>query len=258
MSTPADRLSALEAELAALHARVRCGRWLAGTVCLAAVALAGAGFMAQPPASLEAQRFLVRGSDGTAKAVFGIQKQPTEEGAEPAPEIPTLSLLDDAGSVRMQFSVQQDGPQILLTDEDQTARVQLSGTAAAPGLTLFDAEGRPRSRVLLAGDTPAVVMLDAEGHDQASLTLLGGKPSLAFADAAGVRRALLYLEGEAAEPNLLFFDGSKSQRMELGIAGDGRSRIKFLDAERRPTAEIPPAPMPTADESAEEPQPSDG
>jgi hypothetical protein len=83
-------------------------------------------------AVVEAQRFIVRGTDGKPRAVLGlIDKDRTY-----------LSLYDSDGKQRAAVGVEDDGPSV----------------------KLYNAEGKMQAVLDLLGERPRLMLFDANGH----------------------------------------------------------------------------------------------
>jgi hypothetical protein len=83
-------------------------------------------------AVVEAQRFVVRGTDGKPRAVLGMI-----DG-----DRTYLSLYDSGGKERAAVGVEDDGPSVKLYNAEGKMQAVLDLLGERPRLTLFDENGR--------------------------------------------------------------------------------------------------------------------
>jgi hypothetical protein len=111
------------------------------------------------PQSLEAEQFVLRGSDGKVRGAMGI----TPDGAV------GLNLADVKGQTRITLDVAADGsPGLDFYDPQAKLRATFAlGPTGTPGLGLYDASGRLRTSLdVPASNTPGLAFY----HE-------GGKPA---------------------------------------------------------------------------------
>lgn len=180
-----ERLGAQERELAALRSeRTSARRWrrLAGASCAAFGALV---LMGQDGGAREvtAQRFVVRGADGKARALLGVNQA----------GVPSLSLLaPDGETVRTAIGLTADGAgsSITLSDAAGTRRASLTVAAnGVPALTINDRDGKNRVAFGVADNGVSFVALkDASEKIRAFMFLNpDGSGHLRFNDEKGDR-----------------------------------------------------------------------
>ena len=185
--TTEERLRRLERELSWAN---RCNRWLLVGIAVAAVA----GFL------------LAWVEGGVLMASQGQQGVAEEIRAN------AFVLVDDAGRVRAELSVNQIGVSVDLYDEAGTIRTQLVATEALAGLLLHDEAGTRR-----AGLTTSQQDLGPFGSSDSTV--------LDLLDNSGTERVLLHV-GENSGAGLLLQDEAGLYRASLGsserVRADGR------------------------------------
>lgn len=108
---------------------------IAGLCVVAVIGLAmlkGCGGSSVGGPVVEAQRFVVRGTDGKPRAVLGLI-----DG-----DRTYLSLYDSGGKERAAVGVEDDGPSVKLYNAEGKMQAVLDLLGERPRLTLFDENGR--------------------------------------------------------------------------------------------------------------------
>jgi hypothetical protein len=121
----------------------------------------GAAFLmgqtsAVPGRSIEAQQFVLRGADGTIRAVMGIG----DDGSV------GMNLNDVKGQSRITLDLAADGsPGLDFYDQSGKLRATLAlGPAGTPGLGLYDPSGRLRTSLdVPAHETPGLAFYHRDG-----------------------------------------------------------------------------------------------
>ena len=152
-----ERLKCLERKQADLQRTNR--RLGSGTGALllvtGALALMGQTGTRQPP-RLEAEQFVLRGSDGKVRGAMGI----TPDGAV------GVNLADVKGRTRITLDVAADGsPGLDFYDPQGKLRATFAlGLTGTPGLGLYDANGKLRTSLdVPAANTPGLAFYEPGG-----------------------------------------------------------------------------------------------
>lgn len=236
-------------------------RWKRGALALATALGAtvlttiAAGFVGPTPATsvekvVEAERFVLRGADGTEHAVLGLDGQGNpnllmRKGkahafltlAGPglhlrAPDGKTSSFLgiDTNGSNRLELTSErlQDGLR---------ATVQPDGSA---GFYAVDAEGRERVTMeYLAEGSSQLTVRDAKGLIRSHVGLdKNGVGSTLLIDSIGRRRLGMLLDPEGT-PLLAIEDEAGRPRAKLTTEFDGTPRLELLREDGKPMFKEP-------------------
>ncbi len=150
-----ERITRLEHQQVELRRANRRLRMVTGALMLFACA---AVLMAEtaPVQSLEAEQFVLRGSDGKVRGAMGVG----DNGAV------GINLNDDKGQTRIEVDI---------------------GPAGSPGVDLYDQTGKLRATLALGPTgTPGLGLYDPSGKLRTSLDVPAAKtPGLAFYNRAG-------------------------------------------------------------------------
>jgi hypothetical protein len=149
---PEPTLEQLASRIAQLEQRVR-----SVVIVLLVVVFAGFGFYLLQfwgHKTVEAQSFILRGSDGQTRATLST-----------LPDVTALMMTDGKGTPRIFVSIGADGsPSLTMADASGTQRLLLASLPnGAPSLGMYDANKKLRS--ILGVDpsgTPALSLFDAE------------------------------------------------------------------------------------------------
>jgi hypothetical protein len=149
MNLLARRLDRLERENRRLK---RVGS--AVLIGLAILALMGQATPARVQKLVEAERFVLRDTNGKLRATLSM-----EDGS------PSLSLHDEVLRFRAVLGVAGGSPALELLDQAQTIRATLIALDGAPVLTLNDQAGKHRAMLSVAdsGGSPALEFFDQAG-----------------------------------------------------------------------------------------------
>jgi hypothetical protein len=150
-----ERLESVVRRVAGLEREVRRWRRAATAATLGAVALATTGYVVPKGQVVEAQRFVLKDSEGRVRVELGGDSDKSI----------ALRFRDVTGSPRVTLGVEDDTAVFALSDKSGRPRVGLVTLAqGVPGLTFYDATGRARAELGLARDgEPSVSLLDARG-----------------------------------------------------------------------------------------------
>jgi len=98
-------------------------------------------------------------------------------------EAAAFVVRDDAGTVRAQLGVGEEGSALGLFDERGHLRIGLSVAPDGPILNLFSAQGNPRVVVGERGESAFVILRDSDGAPRAAMAIQAdGTPSLYLLD----------------------------------------------------------------------------
>ena len=152
-----ERLKCLERKQADLQRTNRRLGSVTGALLLVSGALALMGQTGtRLPQSLEAEQFVLRGSDGKVRGAMGI----TPDGTV------GLNLADVKGQTRITLDVAADGsPGLDFYDPQGKLRVTFAlGPIGTPGLGLYDANGKLRTSLdVPAPNTPGLAFYEQGG-----------------------------------------------------------------------------------------------
>jgi len=149
-----DRVSIVE-RIDLLEREVR--RWRRAAVILTAFVVALATMAHAYPGArvLEAQRFVLKDSQGRVRVELGGDNDHSI----------ALRFKDDSGASRLTLGLEDDAALLVLSEKGGRPRAGLVTLAhGVPGLTFYDALGRARAELGLARDGAASVsLIDARG-----------------------------------------------------------------------------------------------
>jgi hypothetical protein len=147
-SSVVQRIESLEREVR---------RWRRGAVLLtlAAVGLATMAHASTGTRVVEAQRFVLKDSQGRVRAEWGGDNDHSI----------ALRFKDDSGAPRLTLGLEDDAALLVLSEKGGRPRAGLVTLGhGVPGLTFYDALGRARAELGLARDGAASVsLIDARG-----------------------------------------------------------------------------------------------
>jgi hypothetical protein len=188
-----------------------------GLVGVAAVVLMGQAPSGNVGRTIEAERFVLRGTSGETLAVLGVQPDPSLAAA------PSLT------------------PVLIFYDRHRRARA----TVGEKGFGLFDNEGRRRAALAEQLDSPALTFYDREGNERAMLAVgsLSGGPSMTLTDgkmlaSLSPRLVGLFAENGTSGGLVRQSDGSlqldlrdqaDNQRAMVGLGADGAPHFALRD-----------------------------
>jgi hypothetical protein len=172
--------------------------------------------------TIEAERFVLRGTSGETLAVLGVQADP---------------LLVAAPSVT---------PVLIFYDRHGMARA----TVGEKGFGLFDNQGKRRVTLAEQLDSPGLMFYDREGHERVTLAVgsLSGGPSMTLTDgnmlaSLSPRLVGLFAENGTAGGLVRQSDGSlqldlrdqaDKQRAMVGLGADGAPHVALRDKNGSP------------------------
>jgi hypothetical protein len=152
-----ERISRLEHHQAELRSANRRLRLVTDALMLFIGAIIFMGQTASVPSrTVEAEQFVLRGSDGRVRGVMGI----SDDGAV------GINLNDIKGQSRITLDLAADGaPGLDLYDPNGKMRATLAlGAAGTPGLGLYDASGKLRTSLdVPAHETPGLAFYHRDG-----------------------------------------------------------------------------------------------
>jgi hypothetical protein len=150
-----ERLEMLVRRVAGLERSARRWRRAATAVMLGAVALTTMGYAIPKGQIVEAQKFVLKDSQGRVRVELGGDSDTSI----------ALRFKDAAGSPRVTLGLEDETAVLVLGDKSGRPRAGLVTLAqGAPGLTFYDATGRARAELGLARDgEPGVALFDARG-----------------------------------------------------------------------------------------------
>lgn len=171
------------------------------------------------PKTVVAERFLLTDSNGTVRAVLGVNEQGEvmfglsdargnirADVSVTAGGLPRVELCDSAGNTRALMCVdEQDAPAVTLFDSG-TVRLALSVNAEGPFVTLTDEQSRRQVTLMAGSDTALAIFQDPDGRATV---------------AAGIgadRTAGLSVAGPGA-----------TSRLQLALRGDGTAGLIISD-----------------------------
>ena len=167
--TTEQRLEKLERELSRA---TRCNSWLlAALAVFLGVWVIGESFgpetaRAQPAAAafkeIRANRIVVEDKKGKVRVDLSVDK-----------DGPALTLSDDKGNTGVWLNLDKDGPALRLTDDKGNSRVSLNVRKDGTSLALYDEKGQPRAK-LGAGSTSSPDGTKTT-YPESSLRLFGPK-----------------------------------------------------------------------------------
>jgi hypothetical protein len=188
-----------------------------GLVGVVAVMLMGQAPSGNAGRSIEAERFVLRGTSGETLAVLGVQPDPPPAAA------PSLT------------------PVLVFYDRHGTARA----TVGERGFGLFDHSGRRQAALAEQLDSPALTFYDREGNERAMLAVgsLSGNPSMTLIDGKvlaslsprvlglfaenGTSGGLVRHPGGSLQLDLR--DQADNQRAMIGLGADGTPSFALRD-----------------------------
>ena len=164
-------------------------------------------------------------AEGQVRGVFRV-----EQGGTPA-----FGLLNADGAPR--FSARLAGDDTLVVVGDDRRRHSVLGSASGTPVLSFADGRRGRLQMQLGtGGAPGVVLFGGDGQRSAALTVgEGDTPLLTFYE-AGRPRVTLGVVQQAAVINMT---GAAESRLVIGVAGEGRASVTFVDREGQVVAELP-------------------
>ena len=167
--TTEQRREKLERELSRA---TRCNSWLlAALAVFLGVWVIGESFgpetaRAQPAAAafkeIRANRIVVEDKKGKVRVDLSVDK-----------DGPALTLSDDKGNTGVWLNLDKDGPALRLTDDKGNSRVSLNVRKDGTSLALYDEKGQPRAK-LGAGSTSSPDGTKTT-YPESSLRLFGPK-----------------------------------------------------------------------------------
>ena len=148
---------------------------------------------------------------------------------------PAFNLLNADGAPR--FSARLAGDDTLVVVGDDQRRHSVLGTASGTPVLSFADGRRGRLQMQLGtGGAPGVVLFGGDGQRSAALTVDDSDTPLLTLYEAGRPRVTLGVVQEAAVINM---SGAPESRLVIGVSGDGRASVTFIDRQGRVVAELP-------------------
>ena len=147
---------------------------------------------------------------------------------------PAFNLLNADGAPR--FSARLAGDDTLVVVGDDQRRHSVLGTASGTPVLSFADGRRGRLQMQLGtGGAPGVVLFGGDGQRSAALTVDDSDTPLLTLYEAGRPRVTLGVVQEAAVINM---SGAPESRLVIGVSGDGRASVTFIDRQGRVVAEL--------------------
>jgi hypothetical protein len=162
---------------------------------------------------------------GRGRGVFGIEETGT----------PFLRLLNPAGDERLSVRVNQDDALLIVGDDRRTHGV-LASTSDVPVLSFAD--GRRSRAQLQIGESgsPSLIFFGADGQRSAAVTVDDSDtPTLTFYENSRPRITL----GIVQEAAVLNMTGPAQSRLVIGVAGNGRPSVTFVNDAGEVVEELP-------------------
>ena len=148
---------------------------------------------------------------------------------------PAFNLLNADGAPR--FSARLAGDDTLVVVGDDQRRHSVLGTASGTPVLSFADGRRGRLQMQLGtGGAPGVVLFGGDRQRSAALTVDDSDTPLLTLYEAGRPRVTLGVVQEAAVINM---SGAPESRLVIGVSGDGRASVTFIDRQGRVVAELP-------------------
>ena len=171
------------------------------------------------PRTVVAERFLLTDSNGTVRAVLGVNEQGEvmlglsdargnirADVSVTAEGLPHVELCDSAGNTRALVCVdQQDAPAITLYDSGMV-RLVLSVNADGPFVALTDEQSRRRVTLLANSDTALAIFQDPDGRAVVTAGLGTNQADGFFVSGPG-----------------------EASRIQLALCGDGTASLAVSD-----------------------------
>jgi hypothetical protein len=129
------------------------------SVVLMAIVVFGMG-QASPTPTVEASKFVLRDTQGRARAELGMDM-----------DNPTLTFHDSRGYPLIALTA-DDEPFLVLNRAGNEEQVTLTAGKDVYGLTLFGKERRKRAMVAVHNDSPAFSLFDEAGKERVVISLL--------------------------------------------------------------------------------------
>ena len=175
-------------------------------------------------------------ADGRVRGRFGVERS----GA------PAIDLWNAAGERRLSVRVAGDDA-LLVVGGDEPAQGDRDGGGGARRVVFGSAAGTPvldfaagrRSRMQLQlgeGGAPSLVLFGRDGSRRAAVTVGGDDTPLMTLYDAGRPRVTLGVVRQAA---VLDLSGAAESRLVVGVAGNGRPSVTFVDEAGQVVGELP-------------------
>ena len=227
------------------------GMLVAASFCGGALAtlLLGGRVEAQTPRAVTTPQVNLVAADGTLRGVLTASDQ---RGG------PSLTLHDAAGRARGVFRVGPDGAPafellnadgaprfsarlpgddtLVVVGDDQRRHSVLGSASGTPILSFADGRRGRMQMQLGAAGAPAVVLFGRDGQRSAALTVDDSDTPLLTFYEAGRPRVTLGVVQQAAVINMT---GAAQSRLVIGVAGEGRASVTFVDQQGQVVAELP-------------------
>lgn len=175
-------------------------------------------------------------ADGRVRGRFGVERS----GA------PAIDLWNATGERRLSVRVAGDDA-LLVVGGDEPAQGDRDGGSGARRVVFGSAAGTPvldfaagrRSRMQLQlgeGGAPSLVLFGRDGSRRAAVTVGGDDTPLMTLYDAGRPRVTLGVVRQAA---VLDLSGTAESRLVVGVAGNGRPSVTFVDEAGQVIGELP-------------------
>jgi hypothetical protein len=171
------------------------------------------------PTTVVAERFLLTDSNGTVRAVLGVNEQG---------EV-MFGLSDARGNIRADVSVTADGlPRVELCDSAGNTRALMCvDEQDAPAITLFDS-GLVRLALSVNADGPFVALTDEQSRRQVTLLASGDTALAIFQDPDG-RATVAAGIGADQTAGFSVAGPGVTSRIQLALRGDGTADLVVSD-----------------------------
>lgn len=204
--------------------------------------MVGARF-ADGPKFVEAERFVVRDSQGRERASLYVRADgtPTLEFRDEEGECraclelhkdgsPYLGFRDQDGTSQLLLSANREGAALLIPGRQDLAGIHLGAQPAGSILSLGGGAGKPGVLLGTSGDGETSISLSpADRRIRMGLRVdRDGIPSVTLYDAEKNGRFVLAPKDGA--PGMVFFDERKRLRMSLTADQDGTPQLRLMDS----------------------------
>ncbi len=172
--------------------------------------------------SIEAERFILKDSNGRVRADLGMDKNGVR-----------LLLQDENEKVRLNAAVFAEGPGIALFDENGAIRYTVSHSSRGPSMVFNDENQKPRAVMRLFKEGPGLAFLDEKETDRLVLTFTKHDgPALDLYEAG--KQLLVALRARNGVNGLAIFDGSGRPRAAIVDSAKKGPQIELLDENEQP------------------------
>ena len=146
-------------------------------------------------------------------------------------------LRDSEGRMRANLGIVEDEPGLAIFGVNGTPRAIISAPTEGPRLLLSDAEGKLRAEVVVGEDGPSLTIYQPDGQVAVALSWVQGVSCIGLNGPGGKGGGLL----QAAEEyiGLRLEDGKNQRRIDLALKGQN-PELEISNAEGKPVYSVPP------------------